>query len=125
MSSILIPYKGLAIKVLHTRDDHAGAVILPVPGRSRARQRFWRQVECSALPGMETDNLILLWRDKEDTLVDTMHLMRPTGGDHRLCSLTFAWVGLFTRSMAQMRAADLDELAPVMGYQQLGDGDAG
>lgn len=125
MSSILLPYKGLAVKVLHTRLDKQGRVILPIPGRSRDRQSFWRQEAGSALPGMETDNLLLLWLDDLGELVEPMHLLRPLGGDHRRDSLVYQWKGKLERQMATFRASDLDELVPEVEYRQLGDGDAG
>jgi hypothetical protein len=125
MSSILIPFKGLAVRVFHTCLDDKGGIIIPIPGRSRDRQRFWRQEAGSALPGLRTDNLLLLWRDDLGKLVEPMHLVRPLGGDHRRTSLVFQWKGKLERQMAHFRAADLDELQPDVEYRQLGDGDAG
>jgi hypothetical protein len=125
MSSILIPFKGLAVKVLHTRRHDAGSLIIPVPGRSKDRQRFWRQEAGSALPGMATDNMLLLWIDDKGELVDPMLLVRPTGGDHRRYSLRFDWAGKLSRDMARLRAADLDELTPAYEYRQMGDGESG
>jgi hypothetical protein len=125
MSSILIPFKNLAVKVLHTHLDKHGKVVLPIPGRSRDRQSFWRQEAGSALPGMQTDNLLLLWMDELGTLVEPMHLLRPVGGNHRRNSLRLEWKGKLERQMATFRAADLDELVPEVEYRQLGDGDAG
>lgn len=120
MSSILLPYRGLAVKVLHTHLDKHGKVIIPIPGRSRQRQRFWHQAAGSALPGMETDNLLLLWRDELGELVEPMQLVRPLGGDHRRNSLVYHWKGKLERRMATFRAADLDELQPEVEYRQLG-----
>lgn len=125
MSSILLPYKRLAVKVLHTRLDQHEKVIVPIPGRSRQRQRFWHQEAGSALPGMETDNLLLLWLDNLGELVEPMQFVRPLGGDHRRNSLAYQWKGKLERKMAMFRAADLDELQPEVEYRQLGDGDAG
>jgi hypothetical protein len=122
LSSILIPFRGLAVRVLHTQLDERGGLIIPVPGRSRDRQSFWRQEAGSALPGLETDNLLLLWRDDLGKLVEPMHLVRPLGGDHRRASLTFHWKGKLERQMANFRASDLDELQPDVEYRQLGDG---
>jgi hypothetical protein len=125
MSSILIPYRGLAVKVLHTRKHEGGQLIIPVPGRSKERQKFWRQEAGSALPGMETDNMLLLWVDELGELEDPMLLVRPTGGDHRRYSLRFDWAGELSRDMARLRAADLDELTPAYEYQQMGGGEPG
>lgn len=91
MSSILIPYRGLAVKVLHTVKDDAGNFIIPVPGRSKDRQAFWSQAAGSALPGMQTDNMLLLWCDDMGELTDPMLLVRPLGGNHRRYSLRFEW----------------------------------
>lgn len=121
MSSILLPFKGLAVKVLHTRQDTCGQAIIPIPGRSRQRQRFWHQVAGSALPGMETDNLLLLWLDDRGELVEPMRLVRPLGGNHRRDSLVLDWKGKLERKMAKFRAADLDELQPEVEYRQLGE----
>lgn len=125
LSSILIPYRGFAVKVLHTRKDDAGNFIIPIPGPSKDRQAFWRQAAGSALPGMETDNMLLLWCDDMGELVDPMLLVRPLGGDHRRYSLRFEWAGRLSRDMARLRAADLDELRPAVEYRQMGDEDTG
>jgi hypothetical protein len=125
MSGILIPFKGLAVKVLHTQLDKHQQDMIPIPGQSRDRQAFWRQEAGSALPGLETDNLLLLWRDDLGKLVEPMYLVRPLGGDHRRGSLVFQWKGKLERQMAHLRASDLDELQPDVEYRQLGDGGAG
>ena len=125
MSGILIPYRGLAVKVLHTRKTDAGNDVIPIPGRSKDRQAFWRQAAGSALPGLTTENLLLLWCDDMGDLTDPMLLVRPLGGDHRRYSLRFEWAGRLSRSMAHLRAADLNELRPAVEYQQMGDGKAG
>jgi hypothetical protein len=125
MSGILVPYRDLAVKVLHTRKTDAGNFVIPVPGRSKDRQAFWRQAAGSALPGLTTDNLLLLWCDDMGDLTDPMLLVRPLGGDHRRYSLRFEWAGKLSQSMARLRAADLDELRPAVEYQQMGDGAAG
>jgi hypothetical protein len=124
MSSILIPFKSMAVKVFHTRLDDKGGIIIPIPGRSHDRQRFWRQEAGSALPGLETDNLLLLWRDDLGELVEPMYLVRPLGGDYRRASLELQWAGKMKRQMAQFRASDLDELQPDVEYPQLGDENA-
>lgn len=121
----MIPYRGLAVKVLHTVKDEAGNFIIPIPGRSKDRQAFWSQAAGSALPGMQTDNMLLLWCDDMGELIDPMLLVRPLGGNHRRYSLRFEWAGKLSRDMARLRAADLDELRPAVEYRQLGDEEAG
>jgi hypothetical protein len=125
MSGLLVAYKGFAVKILRYQVNAAGTVIIPPPGRSRRNQKFWRQDAGGALPGLQTDNLLLLWQDDAGVLVDTMTLARPRGGDHRRDSLRLDWHGPLTRAMAGLRAADLDELKPAVDYQQLGDEEAG
>ena len=106
LSSILIPYRGFAVKVLHTRKDDAGnSPCSRSQDPPRDRQAFWRQAAGSALPGMETDNMLLLWCDDMGELVDPMLLVRPLGGDHRRYSLRFEWAGRLSRDMARLRAA--------------------
>ncbi|MGW1450989.1 hypothetical protein ACWCO3_22270 [Micromonospora sp. NPDC002411] len=111
MSGILVYYNGLAIRVLHTqRDEKRGTIEVPVPGRSRLRQDFWRQVP--TIPGLETDNLLLLWLDKDGALEDPMILVRPLGGDHQRANLRLDWRGKVSRDMAARRADDLVGLEP-------------
>jgi hypothetical protein len=117
MSGIMIYYRDLAIRVLHTQ-PRAGTTDkpaeIPLPGHSIPRQHFWGQH--SALPGLQTDNHLLLWLDKDGVLVDRMTLIRPLSGDHRRSSLRLHWEGPVLRQMAQARAADLDELLPDVEY---------
>jgi hypothetical protein len=120
LSGLLIRHRGFAVKVLRPQESKSGQVAIPVPGRSRRRQSFWRQDAGSAIPGLETDNLLLLWRDNAAELVDPMILVRPVGGDHRRDSLRVNWHGPLSRSMTTLRAADLDELEPTVDNQQLG-----
>ncbi|MEV6963425.1 hypothetical protein AB0M97_30600 [Streptomyces sp. NPDC051207] len=122
MSGLLLFYKTMAVRILRPSDDaRTGGVTIPLPGRSKKRQAFWSQDPASAIPGLETDNLLLLWKDDAGKLVDPMTLVRPTGGGHRRNSLRVDWVGKLSRSMATLRAADLDELEPDQQYKQLGD----
>ncbi|MBC8991466.1 hypothetical protein H9X95_15030 [Micromonospora chalcea] len=110
MSGILVYYNGLAVRVLHTQRDPKRKVEVPVPGRSRLRQEFWRQVP--TIPGLETDNLLLLWLDEEGVLEDPMILVRPLGGDHQRANLRLDWRGKVSRDMAGRRAEDLVGLEP-------------
>ncbi|MET9761195.1 hypothetical protein ABZ016_19355 [Streptomyces sp. NPDC006372] len=122
MSGLLLFYKDMAVRILRPSDDaRTGGVTIPLPGRSKKRQAFWSQAEGSAIPGLETDNLLLLWRDQEGKLADPMTLVRPTAGGHRRNSLRIDWVGKLSKGMATLRAADLDELEPDQQYRQLGD----
>lgn len=110
MSGILIYHRDFAVRVLHAQMDRNGKVEIPVPGHSRQRQDFWRQVP--TLPGMSTDNLLMLWLDEEGSLVDPMILVRPLGGDHRRGNLRLEWRGKVTREMSTLRAEDLVDLEP-------------
>lgn len=122
MSGLLVFYQDMAVRILRPSvSSRTGKVTIPIPGRSKARQAFWGQAESSAIPGLETDNLLLLWRDQAGKLADPMTLVRPTGGGHRRNSLRVDWVGKLSRGMASLRAADLDELEPDQQYRQLGD----
>src|SRR5262249_20737268 len=115
----------LAVRLLRPRTTRRGRLEIPLPGRSAARQRFWRQEAGSALPGMETDNLLLLWTDTAGILDEPLLLVRPLGGDQRRRSLKLDWVGRLERSMAGSRVEDLDELMPAVEYPRLGDEGAG
>lgn len=110
MSGILIHHQGFAVRVLHAQRDIAGKVEVPVPGSSRPRQDFWRQAP--AIPGLETDNLLLLWLDDGGVLEDPMHLIRPRGGDNLKANLDVEWRGKIYREMAKLRADDLVDLEP-------------
>ena len=110
MSAILIHHQGFAVRVLHAQRDAAGRVEEPVPGPSKPRQDFWRQV--SAIPGMETDNLLLQWLDDGGLLADPMILIRPLGGDSSRANLQLEWRGKIFREMAKLRAEDLVDLEP-------------
>ncbi|MGP4048358.1 hypothetical protein [Streptomyces sp. 2A115] len=122
MSGLLLFYRSMAVRILRPSDDvRTGGITIPLPGRSKRRQAFWGQESESAIPGLETDNLLLLWKDDAGKLTDPMTLVRPLGGGHRRNSLRVDWVGKLSRSMARLRAADLDELEPDQQYRQLGD----
>lgn len=125
LSSILVFYKGIALRVLRPEVHPGGDVIIPVPGRSLARQAFWRQDAGSALPGLQTDNILLLWTDTDGVLDEPMTLVRPRGGDHHRSSLRLHWRGKLAREMANLRAADLDELRPDVEYRQMGGEEVG
>ena len=121
LSGLLIFHRDRAVRVLRSQETRTGEIEVPVPGRSAARQRFWHQEP--ALDGMDTDNLLLLWRDDDGVLVEPLTLVRPVGGDHRRDSLALSWRGTLSREMAAMRAADLDELQPDAAWGRLGGED--
>lgn len=110
MSGILVYYGGLAVRVLHTQRDSRDGVEVPVPGPSRPRQEFWNQVP--AIPGLDTDNVLLLWLDEDGALEDPMIMVRPLGGDHQRSSLRLEWRGKVRRDMARQRTEDLIDLEP-------------
>lgn len=116
MSSIIVTYRGYVVRVLHSDSGPTTVPPVPVPGRSRSRQAFWRQ---EPFDGMRTENLLLIWRDDQGELIDPMLLVRPLGGDHREASLVVHWQGPLFRSMSNLRAADLDELVPDHEYKTL------
>lgn len=123
LSGILVFYRGMALKVLRPTVTSNGTALLPLPGRSARRQAFWRQEQ--ALPEMDTENLLLVWRDEDGSLVDPVALARPLGGDHRRANLKVHWEGSLSRSMAELREEDLDGLQPYRYYPQLGDEETG
>ena len=110
MSGILLYHGGLAVRVLHTQRDGRERVQIPVPGHSQLRQDFWGQAP--AIPGLDTDNVLLLWLDNEGTLEDPMIMIRPLGGDHQRSSLRLEWRGKVSREMGTRRAEDLVDLEP-------------
>lgn len=123
LSGILVLHGGYVVRVLHAEGGEESArPRIPVPGRSKAKQAFWRQ---EPFEGMQTENLLLLWQDDRGTLVDPMLLASPRGGDHQRHSLKLSWDGKLSRQMAGMRAADLDELRPDHTYPQIGFEEAG
>ena len=110
LSGIQIHHQGFVVRVLHTQHGPAGEVEIPVPGSSKPRQEFWRQAP--AIPGLETDNLVLLWLDDGGVLEDPMTLIRPLGGDNSRANLHVEWSGKIYREMAKLRAEDLVDLEP-------------
>lgn len=118
MSGIQIHHRGFAVRVLHAQRALANEVEVPVPGPSRPRQEFWRQAP--AIPGLETDNLLLLWSDDGGLLADPLTLVRPLGGDNFKANLQVEWRGKIYRKMAKLRAEDLVDLEPDWQAEQLG-----
>ena len=110
LSGIQLYYDGIVLSILRSQD---GSVPLPI---TSSKQEFYRQ---QTIDGW--DNQLLLWRDVAGVLSDPMTLVRPVGGDHRRRNLRYAWVGPLSRSMAGMRAADLDMLEPTEQQDELGD----
>lgn len=126
LSGLLVLHAGLAVRVLRAeRADELHAI--PVPGRSKRRQRFWRQepLPGMALPGMEASNLLLLWDDQDNQVMEPLTVALPLGGDHRRDSLRLAWAGRLTKEMARLRVADLDELEPDRKFDQMEGEDTG
>jgi hypothetical protein len=121
MSGLLVFHRGLAVRVLRSPVTRTGRLEVPVPGHSYARQQFWRQEAGSAIPGMEADNLLLVWKDTDGILDEPMLLARPLGGDHQRGTLRLDWQGRLERSMAGRRVEDLTELEPDVEYRSLGD----
>lgn len=123
MSALRINYDDLAVWMFKRPRPNKGTHEIPVPGRSDDKRRFWRQEPM--LPGMATDNILLLWSEDRGALDAAMTLVRPLGGDHRRDSLQVAWVGSLTKEMATFSGADLNELEPTMAQPELGAEDAG
>jgi len=119
LSGILIPYRNVVLRALRPEINGAGVHVTPLPGHSEAKKAFYRQ---EPIPGFEgADNVLLLWADTDGVLSDPMTLARPIGGDHTRSSLRLSWDGPLRRSMAVLRAEDLDLLRPEHEYMQLGD----
>lgn len=114
MSSIQIEFAGVRLWVLRAKKD------VPLPTSPR-KQQFYRQE-----PTLEGwDNLLLLWDDNDGDLRDPMHLVRPIGGDKSRRNLVLDWDGPLSRTMANLRAQDLDQLQPEKEWKKLGgDGSA-
>jgi hypothetical protein len=118
LSGILIPYRNVVLRVLRPETNRAGVHMTPLPGNSEAKKAFYRQ---EPIPGFEgADNVLLLWRDTDGVISDSMTLARPIGGDHQRSNLRLSWDGPLRRSMAALRAEDLDLLRPEHEYMQLG-----
>ena len=118
MSGLLLNHAGLSIRVMHSDAGPHTQPQIPIPGRSRRKQAFWRQ---QSFDGVQAENLLLLWRDDAGVLVDPMTLVRTLGGDHRRPSLKVHWQGQLSRDMVAVRAADLDELVPDYASVELGE----
>lgn len=122
LSGILIQYGSVWLRVLRPTIDRKGRALVPVPGRSDRKQAFYRQEP--VLEGLEcvaSNNILALWQDRNDELVEPLLLVRPAGGDHRRRNLRVAWEGPLRSDMAHMRAADLDTLRPTYLNWELGD----
>ncbi|MDQ7910746.1 hypothetical protein RB614_40265 [Phytohabitans sp. ZYX-F-186] len=117
LSGILIHHQGFAVRVLHAQHEGGREVEIPVPGSSKPRQDFWRQA--SAIPDLETDNLLLLWGDDGGVLTDPLTLVRPLGGDNLKANLRVEWRGKISREMAKLRAEDLVDLEPDWQAEEL------
>lgn len=118
LSGLLVRHQSLAIRILRPDPAAGGRAQIPLPVTG-ALQAFYHQ---QPLPGLEgTDNLVLTWTDDLGVLVDPLSLARPVGGDSRRDSLLLDWDGPLSRSMARLRARDLDELQPDHQYGSLGD----
>ncbi|MFI7551948.1 hypothetical protein ACIBQ2_19605 [Micromonospora sediminimaris] len=130
LSGLLVVFGGYVVRVLHAEGgeiDKEGKrkgfpPRVPIPGRSKAKQAFWRQ---EPFDGMRTENLLLLWQDDHGQLLDPMLLASPKGGDHQRHSLRLSWDGKLSRNMATMRASDLNELEPDHVYPEIGFEEAG
>lgn len=120
MSAIVIHHQNLAIRVMHAQ-PHSGSRDypreIPGPGRSVLRQEFWSQ--WPAIPGLQTDNLLLLWLDDGARVVPRMTLVRPLGGSHLRRDLRIDWSGRLLRSMATLRDEDLRILRPENDHVRL------
>lgn len=114
----------MAVRLLRPDVHRRGIIEIPVPGRSQAKQRFWRQ-ESGSIPGLQkTDNLLLLWRDDAGVLAEPLTLVRPVGGDHQRRNLRVQWVGRLDRGMAALRTEDLNGLRPDVDNGELVGGGA-
>jgi hypothetical protein len=116
LSGLLVRHDSLVIRILRPELDGSGRAQLPLPSTG-ALQAFYHQ---QPLPGLEgADNLVLTWTDDLGVVDDPMTLARPVGGDGRRDSLRLAWDGPLSRTMARLRARDLDELRPEHQYDSL------
>jgi hypothetical protein len=120
MSSLIVPYQGLLVRILRRRVLH-----VPGPGTSEAWHRFWRQDQVPAFAGLATENLLWVWSDVDGVLAEAMLLARPTGSFENPNAARLTWRGKITEAMAAMRAEDLDELVPDYAADELGVEDTG
>lgn len=121
LSGIMLLHRGLAVRVLHAQAAPGMAPDVPTPGRSQSKQAFWHQQP--ALPGLQTDNHLLLWQDEDGTLSERMEFVRPLSGDYQRSNLEVEWRGPLFKRLGMLRAADLDELQPDYQTLQLGQED--
>lgn len=122
LSAILVQYNGVWMRVLRP-EIRRSRELVPLPGRSKPRQAFYRQDPVlDDLDGVASDNILFVWRDKDGKVREPVRLIRPLGGDHRRRNLRLDWEGELRSEMADLRATDLDALRPVVTYQQLGTG---
>ena len=121
LSAILVQYNGVWLRVLRPEIRKGSKELVPLPGRSKPRQAFYRQDPVlDDLEGVASDNILAIWRDKDGKLREPLKLVRPLGGDHERRNLRLDWEGELRSDMASLRAADLDALQPTATYPQLG-----
>ncbi|HWL35148.1 MAG TPA: hypothetical protein VNQ77_03045 [Frankiaceae bacterium] len=118
MSALLIEHGQDILKVRLSQDGK-----VPLPGPSAALTNYYRQHP--QLPGLETKNLVVLWRHEHGRLVEPLTLVRPLDGGRSERDLVLGWVGPVDRGMVRLRAADLDELRPLFEQPALGSDDTG
>lgn len=124
MSSITVRHQGVALRLYRPRITRDDVIEVPLPRYSRKLQSFYRQEFGSVISGLETNNVLALWHDKEGVLVDPIALVRPLGGDHRKSSLKLHWRGPLRKEMATYRTDDLKGLEPEFQYEYLNGEDA-
>lgn len=108
------PFDNLEPSVAERRKHHA----VPLPGHSERKREFWSQA--SMLPGMQTDNILLIWSESGGELSPVITLARPVAGDHRRSTLQCQWAGHLRREMATLSVDDLTELEPAFEQTTLG-----
>jgi hypothetical protein len=124
MSSITVRHQGVALRLYRPTITRDGVIEVPLPRHSRKLQSFYRQEFGSVIGGMETNNVLALWHDREGVLVDPITLVRPLGGDHRKSNLKLHWKGPLRREMATYRTDDLKILEAEIQYEYLDGEDA-
>ncbi len=121
LSAILVQFDGVWLRVLRP-EIRRDKPLVPLPGRSKARQAFYRQDPVlDDLEGVASDNMLVIWQDTAGRLEEPLRLVRPLGGDHQRCNLRLHWEGELRSNMADLRAADLDALQPIAIYEQIGN----
>lgn len=116
LSAIRLQHGPDILKVRLSRDGD-----VPQPGTSVALASFYGQQ--TQLPGMETNNLLLLWRPMAGKLITPLHLVRPVRGGRYKRDLLVGWRGPLAPDVASLRAADLNELRPLEEQRELGSDD--